>query len=736
MEDNSNISNGTQGVPCTPNLGSALAKARELARADRSEFVTPEYFCKSLFAQDEFCGLISVRTHDTGAPLAQIESYIFQTSEKGLEDGEDPELSYQMRDALKIAANAVLQSGADAIDVPHVLFGILNQQDSYAHEWLTDNTGMGEPELLTEAFKAYTPRQSSRGDDTWRQYCRRVEPFTGIVGRDAEVSRAVMIMCRRERNNPILVGEPGVGKTAIVGAVAARIEAGLVPARLKGCRMYSLDVASILAGAQFRGELEDRLQRTMSGLSAGGPCIVVIDNIHEIIGTGKANDGAVDASGILMPYMQDGRIAFIGTTTFDEYKKSVGKTRSVERMFRRIDVDEPTEEETVKILRSQRPRYEEFHKVKFEDDAIRHAVKTSMRCIADRRLPEKALDLLDEAGAYREMHPAAGKTPGKVDCALIDEVAAKVTGVDLSGSSDASLATLRDRLLGKIYGQDGAVDAVCEAVYSSRAGLSDPRKPMASFLFVGPTGVGKTQLANELGAALGLPVQRFDMSEYTEKHTVSKLIGAPAGYVGYDEGGLLTDAVRKTPNCVVLLDEIEKAHQDIYNLLLQVMDYGTMTDAKGQKADFRGVVLIMTSNAGARFASQPSIGFGAVSNAGAVMGKEVKNVFAPEFLNRLTSTVVFNDMTREMAALIVDAKLADLDARLKDRGVQVRYTAAARERLLELGYSKEYGAREIERTVGRCIRPVLVNEILFGFLKDGGSAEVGFEGGEFTVKEA
>ncbi len=714
--------------------GSALKQAEELAVAGKSEYVMPEHLLKALLSQEEFVMMYERQGKDITGSVLELDAFI-DTNTSKTDSGTTPEPSYQMEAVLNMAANVAGNSGNDTVDVPHLVYGILNQEDSYAHNWLVSSLGMMEADVLSEVFNVYAEAAMVRDmhmDDAWKTYCHEVEPDPefAIVGREDEVDRALMIMCRRERNNPLLVGDHGVGKTAIVEAIASRLKSGDVPKRLQGRSIWQFDIASILAGAQYRGEMEERIKRTMEGLSEKGDVVVLIDNIHEIIGAGKNNESTLDASSLLMPYMQKGDIAFIGTTTFEDFKKSLSRSSNIERMFQRVDVDEPSEKDTIEILDEKKYRFELFHGVKYDPEAIRHAVGASVRYIPGKRLPQKAIDLLDEAGAWKEMHPDRA---GDIDKDVLNEILSKICRVDISDNDSNVIANLRNTLLSKVFGQDSAVDSVCEAVYTSKAGLTAPDKPMASFLFVGPTGVGKTQLAKELAAALGVTLHRFDMSEYSEKHTVSKFIGAPAGYVGYDEGGLLTDAIRKSPRCVLLLDEIEKAHQDIFNLLLQVMDYGTMTDAKGQKADFRGAIIIMTSNAGARDASRPAIGFDGRADAGAAMNKEVKNVFAPEFINRLSATVVFGGMTREMAGRIVAAKIADIQTMLAAREVTFELSREAEDKILDLGFSKEYGAREIERTISRHIKPLLVKEILFGSLKNGGKAFIDVKDGEFII---
>lgn len=465
----------------------------------------------------------------------------------------------------------------------------------------------------------------------------------------------------------------------------------------------------------------------MDGAAEEENAIVYIDEIHTLVGAGATGEGAMDASNMLKPYLEAGKIRFIGSTTYDEYKRHFAKSKGLVRRFSRIDIEEPSEEETIEILNRLKGNYESYHGVKYLDEAIDYAVRGSARHISDRFLPDKAIDLMDEAGAYRQAHPSDEKDGNIIDKAMIAEILSKVSKVDavsMRKDSISMLETLQERIAARIYGQDDAVRAVTEAVQMSKAGLIDDNKPIASLLFVGPTGVGKTELAKSLAEEMGIGLVRFDMSEYAEKHTVAKLIGSPAGYVGYEDGGLLTDAIRKTPDCVLLLDEIEKAHPDIYNILLQVMDYGRLTDNKGNAADFRNVVIIMTSNAGARYAKQANIGFGSNVSAGNAMMKQVKKVFQPEFLNRLSDTVVFNDMDRPMASLILERKIHLLEEKLKAKKITLKLSAEACDYLLNEGFSSEYGAREMDRVINSNLKPLLMREILFGSLKDGGEVSV------------
>ena len=492
-------------------------------------------------------------------------------------------------------------------------------------------------------------------------------------------------------------------------------------------------MGTLLAGTQYRGDFENRIKQIMDGVQAEGKNnIVYIDEIHTLVGAGATSDGAMDASNMLKPYLESGAIRFIGSTTYEEYNRHFSRSQGLIRRFQQIDIAEPTPDETKHILRQLQPRYEKFHGVQYDDEAIDFAVDASAKYINDRFLPDKALDLIDEAGAAKECEEASTKGEETITKKEIADVLSKTCKVDaLSVAEDddyQKLESLAERMLAQIYGQDEAIRQVVEAVQMSRAGLLDDNKPLASLLFVGPTGVGKTEVAKVLAKELGIELTRFDMSEYTEKHTVAKLIGSPAGYVGYEDGGLLTDAIRKSPNCVLLLDEIEKAHQDIYNILLQVMDYARLTDNKGRKADFRNVVLIMTSNAGAQFAGQ-SIGFSNRASRGDAMMKQVKRTFKPEFLNRLSGAVVFRDMDHEMATLILQKKLRELDAKLQAKNVRMTLTPEAFDQLLKEGFTPEYGAREMDRVIAQQLKPLLMREILFGSLKAGGEVTVSVKDG-------
>lgn len=563
----------------------------------------------------------------------------------------------------------------------------------------------------------------------------KVDQHNPLIGREKELDRTIQVLCRAEKNNPLHVGEPGVGKTALVFGLAKLINENQVPDRLKGARIYGMDIGQMLAGSQYRGDFEKRIKMVMDGAAKEGNVIIYIDEIHNMIGAGRGSDGGPDASNMLKQYLEAGDIRFIGSTTYEEYNRYMAKSKGIVRRFQQIDIKEPSVDEAIKILEGLQHKYNIYHGVTYRKDALEYAVRASDKYISNRFLPDKAIDLMDEAGAYLEVHPA-NRQRSYVTKAVIQQILTKVCKIDAAAIKDednSALASLRQRMLAKIYGQDTAVDKVVEAVMMAKAGLIDDDKPMASLLFVGPTGVGKTEVARVLARELGIELVRFDMSEYTEKHAVAKLIGSPAGYVGYEDGGQLTDAIRKTPNCVLLLDEIEKAHSDIYNILLQVMDYARLTDNKGQKADFRNVILIMTSNAGAQYASQANIGFAGNVSRGQAMLAQVKKTFRPEFINRLSDTVVFHDMDRHMAELILDKKLAQLADKLSAKGVSIELTPQTREQLLKWGFTKEYGAREMDRVIGNRLKPVLMKALLFGKLKKGGKAVVKLEGKELVI---
>lgn len=726
----------------TEHVSSAFSSAQRKALSYRHEFIMPEHLLSAFLEQSPFLNALQEFFCDVEELSFSLETYFTEELESIPEGVEyELEVSAQLNELIQHAYLMVNYSSAEELNVPHLVQGMLQLQESWAAHFLKEILGEDLPEFLSSLISQYEEAEEMDYEQTatqeksepWRNYvtCLNdcLETHNPLIGREAELERTIQVLCRKEKNNPLHVGEPGVGKTALAYGLAARIEADDVPERLSGCRIYELDLGTLLAGTQYRGDFEKRLKTIMEGVRSEGHAIIYIDEIHNLIGAGRTGDGSMDASNMLKPYLEGGDIRFIGSTTYEEYNRYFARSKGLVRRFQQIDILEPSIEETIHIVEGLKEKYEAFHGVTYQPDVIPYAVKASARYINDRFLPDKAIDLVDEAGAWREIHPTSSEEQ-TVDKALITDVLARVCKVDalaMKEEDTASLETLYARISSKIYGQEEAVRQVVEAVQMSKAGLLDENKPLASLLFVGPTGVGKTEVAKVLAAELGISLQRFDMSEYTEKHTVAKLIGSPAGYVGYEDGGLLTDAIRKTPHCVLLLDEIEKAHPDVFNILLQVMDYAVLTDNKGRKADCRHVVLIMTSNAGAQYARQASIGFSSQITAGEAMLKQVKKTFKPEFINRLSATVVFHDMSREMASLILDKKLGELSSKLAARQVEMELSPEARDWLLQRGFLPEYGAREMDRVIASHLKPLLMREILFGNLKSGGKACVQVE---------
>ncbi len=742
----------------TLRVSRALNKAYECCKEYRHEFIMPEHLLLALLEEFNFNAAVNIFY----SPY-QLEDRIKEYLEgvESLPEGTEyvPEASAQMGKVIELAVEQVNSSSAKALDIPHLTRGILALEDSWAAYLLKDCLYGKEANFMSQLinFCDFDDELEEKGEQSgdkaaWKKLVTCMNDLykeqNPLIGREQELQRTIQVLCRRDKNNPLHVGEPGVGKTALVWGLARMIEEGRVPERLKGCRIYQLDMGTLLAGTQYRGDFENRIKMIMDGVAAeqDNPAkpvanIVYIDEIHTMVGAGATSDSAMDASNMLKPYLEAGTIRFIGSTTYEEYNRYFSRSKGIVRRFQQIDIPEPTVDEAKHILRQLQPRYEEFHHVKYDDEAIDFAIEASAKYVNDRFLPDKAIDLIDEAGASFEVRGKMADVRGRkedvrVTKADIADVLAKTCKVDAMAVAEDDdyqrLESLAPRMLSQIYGQDEAIRQVVESVQMSRAGLLDDNKPLASLLFVGPTGVGKTEVARVLAKELGIELIRFDMSEYTEKHTVAKLIGSPAGYVGYEDGGLLTDSIRKTPNAVLLLDEIEKAHQDIYNILLQVMDYARLTDNKGRKADFRNVILIMTSNAGAQFAGQ-TIGFNHNVSRGEAMMKQVKRVFKPEFINRLSGTVVFHDMDKQMATLILKKKLRELETKLEAKHVKMTLTEDAFDHLLKEGYTQEYGAREMDRVIAQQLKPLLMREILFGSLKQGGEVTVDVKDGSLAI---
>lgn len=765
-------------------LNKAMKYASQKALVENSDYITPEHLLYGMMTLPQMQDLMwsCNEAFDLDDFLDELDEHIEESTKddsQGAKPNDICEPSFQLQQVFTDAVRQAIMAERKAIDMPMAINAILCLENSWAAYLLRKHANVEDFEIMTGTEIHFHERstgveedddQYSNGEgdnpfglfddddedllfgdeddfsspshknDKWKKYVTCINEHLAeknpLIGRERELDRTIQVLCRKDKNNPLHIGEPGVGKTALVYGVARRIEEGKVPDRLKGCNIYQLDMGTLLAGTRFRGDMEQRLKQIMEGVTSEAHCIIYLDEIHNIVGAGKGAEGGSDVSDLLKPYLDDDRIRVIGATTYTEYNKNFTRSVGMIRRFQTIDVEEPSIDEAIHILKSLKPIYEKYHHVKYDAAAIEYAVTSSAKFITDRFLPDKAIDIIDEAGAQAEMEGKKYKKIGKKQIAEVLAKVAKIDALAIKQDDNKNLASLESRMKDVIYGQDRAIQTVVEAVQLSKAGLTDENKPLASLLFVGPTGVGKTEVAKMLAQELGVKLVRFDMSEYVEKHTVAKLIGAPAGYVGYDDGGLLTDAVRKSPDCVLLLDEIEKAHSDIFNILLQVMDYGVLTDSKGRKAHFKNVILIMTSNAGAQYASQASVGFASTATAGSAMLKQVKHTFKPEFINRLNEIVVFNDMDEQMAKLILGKKLRELNAKLAAKSVSITLTDEAHQHLLKNGYSKEYGAREMDRVIQQQLKTMLMREILFGKLKKGGEATVDLQNGTLTIKQS
>ena len=758
---------GNNKLHLSDKLQTVMVTATNYAMACNHEFITPEHLLWGLAKCEEFLYAMSdCGRFDETTFLNDLDDAISRTGGSGNSDKKfsAPIPSSQFESVMSYALSTAIDSNKNEVEIHMLVNAILHQKESWAAYVIRKHIEVDDLELLEtlynilkhpddtdteleDDFEDGIPDdfdfpipdidEPKRDKAQWKSFVTcindHLHSHNPLIGREEEISRTIQVLCRKEKNNPLHLGEPGVGKTALVFGVAARIESGDVPERLKGFRIYQLDMGTLLAGSQFRGDMEKRLKLIMDGVIQEGNAILYIDEIHNIVGAGASGGNANDVSNLMKPFLDGGDVRVIGATTYEEYNRQLAGRKGMIRRFQTIDVKEPSPEETLHILKSIKHVYEKYHHVKYPDPTLEYAVEVSRKFITQRFLPDKAIDLIDEAGAQAELEQKKYKKISKKDIA---NVLAKVTHINalaIRQNDNKNLANLERNIKAVIYGQDRAVQTVVEAVQLAKAGLNDENKPLASLLFVGPTGVGKTEVAKTLALELGVKLVRFDMSEYVEKHTVAKLIGAPAGYVGYDEGGLLTDAVLNSPDCVLLLDEIEKAHADIFNILLQVMDYGVLTDNKGRKAFFKNVVLIMTSNAGAQFAEQARLGFASTATAGGAMLKQVKNTFKPEFINRLNEIVVFNDMDQNMAELILNKKLRELQAKLQAKEVTISLSKAAHQHLLREGFSKQYGAREMDRVIQQQLKTMLSREILFGRLKKGGKATIDLENEHLTI---
>ena len=739
----------------SPGLEQALRRAIDLANERRHEYATLEHLLLALTDDQDAVAVLRACGVDMARLKRELGEYV-DNELKALVTNrlEDAKPTASFHRVLQRAVIHVQSSGRERVTGANVLVAMFAERESHAVYFLQlqDMTrldavnyishgiakaaGRGErrgPEGAEEEGRA--EKVVKKGGEALDAYCvdlnkkaksGKIDP---LIGREAEVERTIQVLCRRTKNNPLYVGEPGVGKTAIAEGLARRIVHGEVPDVLKEATIYALDMGALLAGTRYRGDFEERLKAVMQELEAHPNAILFIDEIHTIIGAGATSGGAMDASNILKPQLQAGVLRCIGSTTYKEYRNYFEKDRALARRFQKIDVNEPSVEDAVKILTGLKPYYEEHHKVRYTAEAIRTAVEMSARYMADRKLPDKAIDVIDEVGAAQMLQPE-GKRKKTITVKDVEAVVAKIARIPpktVSRDDKAALKTLERDLKTVVFGQDKAIEALAAAIKLARAGLREPEKPIGSYLFSGPTGVGKTEVARQLARILGVEIHRFDMSEYMERHSVSRLIGAPPGYVGFDQGGLLTDAIDQHPYAVLLLDEIEKAHPDVFNILLQVMDYGKLTDHNGKTVDFRNVILIMTTNAGAADIAKAAIGFGREARLGEDE-EAIKRVFTPEFRNRLDAVIGFGHLAPEIVRMVVDKFVIQLEEQLADRQVQIRLTDEARDWLAKKGYDPAFGARPLGRIIQEHVKKPMADELIFGKLVRGGLVEVRLDG--------
>ncbi len=744
------------------NLEKTLHAALAGAGERRHEYATLEHLLLALIDDEDAAQVMLACGVDLSELGEVVRRYLDEEYQK-LETPEeaDPQPTAGFQRVIQRAILHVQSSGKDTVTGANVLVALFSERDSYAVyflqqqdmsrldavSYISHGIGKGGKQLDSKSPQGSGESEGQpepKGDAKGGKDQSALDQFTvnlnekakngkvdPLIGRGPEVDRTIQILCRRSKNNPLYVGDPGVGKTAIAEGLARKIVEGEVPEVLQDAVIYSLDMGALLAGTRYRGDFEERLKQVVSELEKMPEAVLFIDEIHTVIGAGATSGGAMDASNLLKPALSGGTIRCIGSTTYKEFRNHFEKDRALLRRFQKIDVNEPTVEDTVKILKGLRSAFEDHHQVKYTPDAIKTAVELSARYINDRKLPDKAIDVIDEVGAMQMLVPPSRRKK-KITAREIEQVIATMARIppkSVSSDDKKALEHLERDLKQVVYGQDVAVHKLSTAMKLSRAGLRDPDKPIGSFLFSGPTGVGKTEVARQLASIMGIPLQRFDMSEYMERHSVSRLIGAPPGYVGYDQGGLLTDAIDQQPHCVLLLDEIEKAHPDLFNILLQVMDNGRLTDHHGKTVDFRNVVLIMTTNAGASDMARQGIGFGDVSKEDA-QEDAVKKMFTPEFRNRLDAIVPFTYLGRETVARVVDKFILQLELQLAEQNVHIQFDSDARGWLADKGYDKLYGARPMARLIQEKIKQPLAEELLFGKLASGGEVHVSLKDGQ------
>ncbi|WP_019013734.1 ATP-dependent Clp protease ATP-binding subunit ClpA [Elioraea tepidiphila] len=741
------------------NLEQTLHRALGLASERRHEYATLEHLLLSLAEDSDAAGVLKACAVDIEKLRRELTEFLDKDLAGLVTDrAGDPKPTAGFQRVVQRAAIHVQSSGRDEVTGANVLVALFSERESHAVYFLQQQDmsrldavnyishgiakvpGRAEKRPVQgtpqgeEGEGAREEKQSRRGQEALANYCinlnrkaaqGKIDP---LIGREQEVERTIQILCRRTKNNPLYVGDPGVGKTAIAEGLAKRIVEGDVPDVLARCTIYALDMGALLAGTRYRGDFEERLKAVVSELEAQPGAILFIDEIHTVIGAGATSGGAMDASNLLKPALASGTLRCIGSTTYKEYRNYFEKDRALVRRFQKIDVAEPTLDDSIKILKGLKSNYEKHHRVRYTDDAIKAAVELSARYIHDRKLPDKAIDVIDEVGASRMLLPE-NKRRKTVTVKDVEEIVAKIARIppkSVSTDDKETLKNLERDLRAMVFGQDVAIEALSAAIKLARAGLRDGEKPIGCYLFSGPTGVGKTEVAKQLAKTMGIALTRFDMSEYMERHSVSRLIGAPPGYVGFDQGGLLTDAIDQNPHCVLLLDEIEKAHPDLFNILLQVMDHGKLTDHNGKQVDFRNVILIMTTNAGASDMAKPVIGFERVVRVGEDEDA-IKRLFTPEFRNRLDAVIAFAGLTPEIVGRVVDKFVMQLEAQLADRNVTIELTDAARHWLAEKGYDPLYGARPLARVIQEHIKKPLAEELLFGKLAKGGAVRVGVD---------